>query len=169
MILVIMGVTGAGKSTIGRRLGAELGWTFVDADDFHPRANIEKMRRGEPLDDGDREPWLARLARAVEQWLDQGLDVVLACSALKDAYRRRLMLDPTRMRLVYLTAPPEVLERRLRERTGHFMPAALLRSQFRTLETPTDALVVDVSGAPEQAVAQIRTALAPTLADRAGA
>ena len=159
VILVLMGVTGAGKSTIGRLLSAGLGWTFVDGDDLHPRANVEKMHRGEPLDDADREPWLARLAQVIAGWLEESRNAVLASSALKEAYRRRLMLAPTRMRLVFLTAPREVLERRLRDRKGHFMPPALLDSQLQTLEPPTDALVVDVSGTPERAVAQIRAAV----------
>src|SRR5262245_58649228 len=126
-----MGVEGVGKTTIGSRLAAELGWTFADADDFHPPANIAKMHRGEALDDADREPWLARLAVAIEQWLRENYSVVLACSALKEAYRRRLMVDATRVRLVDLTAPPEVLRSRLRARAGHFAPAALLDSQLR--------------------------------------
>jgi len=147
-----MGVTGAGKSTIGRLLSAQLGWAFVDGDELHPRANIEKMHRGEPLDDADREPWLARLAQVIAGWLAESRNGVLASSALKGAYRRRLMLAPARMRLVLLTAPRGVLERRLHDRKGHFMPPALLDSQFATLEEPGDdeqPVVVSIASPPD--------------------
>ncbi|KYF97570.1 gluconate kinase, partial [Sorangium cellulosum] len=106
MIVVVMGVSGAGKTTVGVRLARDLGWEFLDADDLHPAANIEKMRSGKPLDDRDRAPWLAALAARIRQLLDAGRGAVIACSALKAAYRAQLLVDPARMRLVHLTGDP---------------------------------------------------------------
>jgi gluconokinase len=142
--VVVMGVTGSGKSTVGAALAARLGWSFVDGDDHHSAANIAKMRRGVPLDDADRAPWLATLNALVADDVRRGRDVVLACSALTRAYRRRLA-EGVSLRFVYLRVPPDVLAARLRERAGHFMPPALLASQLATLEEPTgdEALVVD--------------------------
>lgn len=143
--VVVMGVTGSGKSTVGAALAARLGWSFVDGDDHHPAANIAKMGRGIPLDDADRAPWLATLNAVVADEVRRGHGVVLACSALTRAYRRRLA-EGVSLRFVYLRVPPDVLAARLRERPGHFMPPALLASQLATLEEPTAeeaALVVD--------------------------
>ena len=112
-----MGVSGSGKTTVGRLLGQHLGWTFLDADDFHPPANVEKMRRGDPLTDADRDPWLQALADALRVRLDRGESVVLACSALKESYRDRLRVDE-RVRFVVLRADPDVLRRRLADRSG---------------------------------------------------
>lgn len=143
-----MGVSGVGKTTVGRLLAAGLGWPFLDADDFHPAANVAKMQAGQPLDDADREPWLATLAAALRQRLERGESAVLACSALKESYRDRLRVGPA-VRFVHLRAPREVIRRRLEERRGHFFAPDLLASQLAALEEPEGALSVDVSEPPE--------------------
>lgn len=148
MIVVLMGVSGVGKTTIGRLLAADLGWPFLDADDFHPPANVEKMSRGLPLTDTDREPWLESLRGAIGESLVRGESAVLACSALKEAYRDRLRVDAS-VRFIHLKADPEVIRRRLGERREHFFVPDLLASQLEALENPRDALVVDVADAPE--------------------
>jgi gluconokinase len=142
--VVVMGVAGSGKSTVGAALAGRLGWTFLDADDFHPPANVDKMRRGEPLDEADRSPWLARLNQLLRSHLDRDDDVVLACSALTRSARGRLARGIA-VRFVHLHVAPEVLAARLEHRAGHFMPAGLLDSQLATLEVPgpDEALVVD--------------------------
>ncbi len=154
-----MGVSGAGKTTVGRMLARALGYRFSDADDFHSRANVEKMARGEQLDDLDRDPWLDALAAAIEVWLQNGDDVVLACSALKESYRVRLMLDPSRMKIVYLKVSPAIARARVGKRVGHFMPGELVDSQFETLEEPATAIVVDASHPPDVIVRNICDAL----------
>lgn len=154
-----MGVAGAGKTTIGRMLADALGYRFSDADEFHSQANVEKMRRGERLDDGDREPWLRAMASAIDTWLREGTDVVLACSALKESYRARLLRDPSRMTLVYLKVPPEVARGRIEDRPDHFMPADLVDSQFESLEEPAHAVVIDASQPPDAIVHTIGDAL----------
>ena len=159
MIILLMGVSGSGKSTVGRLLADTLGWTFCDADDLHPPANLEKMRQGIPLEDTDRMPWLQLLADRIDGWLLHGTDAVMACSALRESYRRMLVPDPTRVRVVHLTGDFSLIEARLRTRSGHFMPPALLRSQFEALEAPADAIVVDVALPPEEIVARIVGAL----------
>ncbi|MDC0682791.1 gluconokinase [Sorangium atrum] len=159
MIVLVMGVSGAGKTTVGARLARELGWELVDADDFHPAANIEKMRSGKPLDDRDRAPWIAALTARIRQLLDEGRGAVIACSALKAAYRAQLLVDPARMRLVHLTGDPALIAARLSARKDHFMPAGLLATQLAALEPPEDAIRVDISGTPEEIVAAIRRAL----------
>jgi gluconokinase len=160
MIIVIMGVSGSGKSTVGKFLARELGWTLVDADDYHSAANIEKMRRGIPLDDADRRPWLDAVRHRLEQAGARGENVVLACSALKHAYQHYLaQLAPASVRFVHLVGSEELLRQRLARRTGHFMNPALLHSQFQTLEPPEAAVRVDVTPPPESVVAAIRTSL----------
>jgi gluconokinase len=155
MVVLLMGVTASGKTTVGRMLGAALGYPFYDADDFHPPANIEKMRRGIPLTDADRRPWLEALRDLVRRSLAENRDAVLACSALKDAYRRYLLID-ARVTLVYLKADVDLIRQRLQQRRGHFMSPALLESQFATLEEPTDALWVDAALPPREIVRTIR-------------
>ncbi len=160
MVVVLMGVSGSGKTTIGKALAAELGWAFVEGDDFHPAANVEKMRQGAPLNDEDRRPWLRALRRRVEEACTRGEDVVLACSALKHDYREYLERhDPECVQYVYLHGPEGLIRRRLAERKGHFMDPALLRRQVEALEPPEDALRVDVTPAPEVIAAEIRSKL----------
>lgn len=155
MIVLLMGPAGSGKTTIGLALAAALGWSFVDADDLHPRANVDKMRRGEPLTDEDRAPWLERVHEKVEALRAAGDDAVIACSALREIYRERLAPD----RLVLLDVPPEVLASRLARRTGHFFPKELLASQLATLEAPAGAIVVDATRPVDDVVHAIRAAL----------
>ncbi|WP_224247568.1 gluconokinase [Hyalangium gracile] len=159
MVIIIMGVAGAGKTTIGRRLAQSLGWRFLEGDDFHPQVNVAKMAAGIPLTDEDRTPWLLRLQELITEALSRGEDAVLACSALKRSYRALLTVDPTRVRWVYLWAPREVIADRLAHRAGHFMPLGLLGSQFEALEVPQEALQVDVTPGPDEVVAAIRSGL----------
>lgn len=157
-VFIVMGVAGSGKTTVGRALGAELGWRFVDADDFHPPANVAKMSAGLPLTDADRAPWLDILRGLVADALSTDTPMVLACSALKTAYRDRLAVDDDRVRFVYLTGSPELLAARIAARTGHFAPPSLLASQLATLEKPDDArtLALDIAATPAALVAEIR-------------
>ncbi len=140
--VVVMGVCGSGKSTIALALAKRCGGVFLDADDFHPPANIEKMKRGEPLDDADRAPWLARLAALLSESRDQ--PVFLACSALKARYREILSTGRSDVQIVHLSGTPEVIRARLRARPGHFMPESLIDSQFAALETPGGAVSIDI-------------------------
>ena len=140
MIVLVMGVAGVGKSTIGAALARRLGWRFIDADDYHPRENIAKMAAGIALEDADRWPWLARLNKEIKQLPD----AVLACSALKAKYRERLAQGVAGWRVVYLHAGAELIRSRMQGRR-HFMPAALLESQFAALEAPAQAIAVDVA------------------------
>jgi gluconokinase len=157
MILVLMGVSGSGKTTVGKLLAEQLGWVFVEADDHHPTANVEKMHRGEPLTDEDRRPWLAALRERIDQACERGENVVVACSALKHAYQHYLeQHEPECVHYVYLHGSEELIKQRLAARKGHFMNPALLHSQFEILEPPEDAVRVDVSPSPEVIVAAIR-------------
>lgn len=160
--VVVMGVCGAGKTEIGRRLATALGWTFRDADDFHPPANVAKMRAGTPLDDADRWPWLATLASVVGAAVAGEAAVVLACSALARRYRDRLGLPHPLVRLVHLDDPGGVVRKRIEQRAGHFMPATLLDSQLALLERPTPderPIVVDVAADPDTIVRAILSQL----------
>ena len=150
-----MGVTGSGKTTVGQALAESLQWQFADADDFHPASNVAKMRAGIPLDDADRAPWLAALRTQIDKWLHAGTNAVLACSALKQAYRDELVVSPG-VRIVYLRGRSDLIEERLKERHGHYMDPNLLPSQFSTLEEPMDALVVDVDASVPDILRQIR-------------
>ncbi len=149
-----MGVSGSGKSTIGRALAERTGLPFLDADDFHPASNIKKMKSGQPLNDEDRKPWLERLA--VELSASGGC--VLACSALKESYRNILESGSADITWVYLEASKELIRERLQKRSGHFMPPSLLDSQFQALEVPRDGLSVDVSDSPGVIVNKILSA-----------
>lgn len=155
LLLVLMGVCGCGKSTIGEMLRDQLGWPFHDGDDYHPPANVEKMRRGEPLDDEDRYPWLEILAGKAGEWLAEG-DALLASSALKQRYRDIIQAGRPQVRFVHLKGSYELISSRLAARQHRYMPATLLDSQFAALEEPVDALKVDIAGTPEEAVAQVR-------------
>jgi gluconokinase len=159
MVVIIMGVSGSGKTTIGKRLAAELGWRFLDADDFHSPANIERMRRGEPLDDREREPWLRAMAGALAEAVSHQQNVVLACSALKTAYRAKLREGAPGAKFVLLHGDPALIASRMRARPAHFMPPALLASQLATLEEPSDGLAIDVSLSPDEIVRRIREEL----------
>ncbi len=154
MIIVLMGVMGSGKTTIGRKLAEELGFLFYDADDFHPPANKEKMNRGIPLMDKDRAPWLGILRAQMEKWNKEESNAVLACSALKQKYRDFLSMG-LRVQWVYLKGDREILRQRIEKRTGHFAGSQLLDSQFEALEEPNGALVVDVREDPDTIVRRI--------------
>ena len=155
MIVIVMGVSGSGKSTIGKMLASELNWEFFDADDFHPSANIEKMRQGIPLTDADRMPWLLTLQDAIASILQQDRNAVLACSALKSSYREIMLhnCDRSQIRLVYLKGSFQLIQERLKQRQNHYMSPDLLQSQFDILEEPEDAICVDISQ-PMDAIAQ---------------
>ncbi len=158
MVLVLMGVTGAGKTTVGEALAAELHWRFVDADEFHSPENVAKMHVGIPLDDADRTPWLRSLREAIVRWLQEGDNVVLACSALKDAYRRMLMVS-SEVRFVYLRGDYKLIADRLAARREHYMNTGLLRSQFDALEEPQDVLTINVDKPVNEIVDEIRRAI----------
>jgi gluconokinase len=154
-----MGPAGSGKTTVGELLAAQLGWEFADGDAFHSAANIEKMRRGIPLDDSDRIPWLNSIREAIEKWDAQRRNVVLACSALKREYRHRLQIN-SKVKLVYLKGSYELLRERLHSRKGHYAGEQLLASQFADLEEPTEGVTVDAAHPPEGIVTEIRKQLA---------
>ena len=155
MIIVIMGVSGSGKTTIGQGVAEAMDWGFSDADDFHGPANVRKMKSGIPLTDEDREPWLRNLRVAIERWKRGEPGHVLACSALKGSYREILRQNDPDVKFVYLQGSFDLIARRLKERKGHFFDPALLRSQFDALETPEDALVFDISKKPDEIIAAI--------------
>jgi gluconokinase len=160
-VIILMGVAGAGKTTVGRQLAQQLNWQFCDGDSLHPQANIEKIRQGIPLTDDDRRPWLARIHEMLVDWIAHGERGVLACSLLKQAYRACVLNGHRdKVRLVYLRASPALLQLRLINRPGHFMGEGLLASQFEILEEPADALVVDASQPPEIIIRMVRSILA---------
>ena len=161
MIVVLMGVSGSGKTTIGTALAGRLGWPFLDGDDFHPPENVAKMSAGTPLTDEDRWPWLDRLNAELRARQAKGESAVLACSALKQAYRDRLARGLLHWKLVFLHASFELLRRRIEERKHKYMPASLLQSQFATLEPPANAIQIDVAEPLEHSVERIRAALQP--------
>jgi gluconokinase len=160
MIVVVMGVAGAGKTTVGRLLARELDSDFLDADDYHPAANVAKMRAGHALTDDDRRPWLARLNEVLREHAARGASAVLACSALKAGYRDQLLACLPEARLVYLRGTKALIAGRLEARRAHFMNPTLLDSQFAALEEPVDAIVADIGPAPEAIAAGILAQLA---------
>ena len=159
MITIVMGVSGSGKTTVGKLLAQSLNWDFSDADDFHLSANIDKMSRGIPLEDADRLPWLLQLQGTIDRWLLENKNVVLACSALKASYRDILCRDQQRMKIVYLKGSFHLLATRLKTRENHYMKADLLLSQLDSLEEPEDAIIIDSSQPLEVIVRQIRNHL----------
>lgn len=156
MIVLVMGVSGAGKTAIGERLAARLGWRFIDADDFHPPGNVAKMAAGVPLGDADRAPWLSLLNRKI---LSEE-NAVLACSALKDRYRKSLLAGVGAARIVHLKGDYGLIHARLKARVHRYMPASLLESQFAALEPPQNAIEIDVAANLDDCVAQIVERLA---------
>ena len=166
-VLVVAGVAGTGKTSVGLLVASDLGWPFADGDSFHTSASVAKMRSGTPLTDADRQPWLQAIAAWIGEREAAGGGGVVACSALKRAYRDLLRAGHPTVRFAFLTAPPAVLDRRLRERPQHFMPASLLTSQLTDAERlgPDEpGGVVDASGAIEQTAATVRALVAPAQA-----
>ena len=161
MVVIIFGVSGAGKTTIGQLLAEEFGWRFYEADDFHSQANTDKMRQGVPLTDEDRWPWLESLRQLIKRCLAAGENAVLACSALKEAYRRRLRVNAD-VKLVFLRGDYELIANQLRQRRGHFMNPALLQSQIADLEQPQPAegaAVIALGRSPRELVQEIKSKL----------
>lgn len=159
MMIVVMGVSGCGKSTVARALADSLGWPFFDADDFHPSANIQKMAAGIPLNDDDRWPWLERLRERLASEHQQGHSAVLACSALKERYRDILRRGAPGVRFIYLHGTPGEIEALMSRRQGHFMKPGMLASQFAALEEPRDALPIRALQPCSDQIAQIRAGL----------
>jgi gluconokinase len=156
MVIILIGVAGSGKTTIGRILAARFGWEFHDGDDLHPRQNREKMHRGIALTDEDRLPWLHAIRDLVQRCLAESRCAVIACSALKQSYGDLLIVDPAKVKLVYLKGSQALITERLAHRAGHFFDPRLLQSQFDTLEEPADAIKVEISKTPEQIADEIR-------------
>jgi len=155
LFIIIMGVSGCGKTTIGTMLAEQLGCRFYDGDDYHPPANIAKMASDIPLDDADRAGWLAALAAIIQEGLAIGENGVMACSALKEKYRWVLRVDPAKVRFIYLKGSYELILSRMKTRDAHYMKPEMLRSQFEALEEPREALTMDVSLSPDQIVQTI--------------
>lgn len=153
--IVVMGVSGSGKSTVGRALAGALGWSFYDGDDFMPPANVSKMASGTPLTDDDRFPWLDILQTLIVEKLASGVSLVLACSSLKQIYRDRLRRGNPELVFVHLSGDYDLIKGRLEVRPAHFMKAGMLQTQFETLQSPKDAIVVDVLGSVEEIVEDI--------------
>ncbi len=157
MIILLMGVAGSGKTAVGKLLAAELGWEFHDGDDYHPKENVDKMSRGVPLTDEDRWPWLARLHELMRGLNAASANGVIACSALKESYRKALRDGVADLHFVYLKGTFSTIERRMTKRRGHYMKAGMLQSQFDALEEPADAFTVDAALPLTDIVARIRT------------
>lgn len=161
MVLILIGPMGCGKTFIGKMVAARLDWPFYDGDDFHPRANVEKMRAGVPLTDEDRRSWLERLHEEIQTWLSRGANAILACSALKQAYRDALGVNQTTVKTVYLKGSYELLRSRIEGRRHPYMNKELLKSQMETMEEPHDGFTVDVSATPDAIVDTIVKSLKP--------
>lgn len=165
VIVIVMGVSGSGKTTVGRLLAERLGWEFLDADGFHPPANVAKMQAGTPLGDADRVAWLGALRKALAARFADGRSAVLACSALREGYRRELRQAGEPVRFVYLKGDYPTIHARIAARKSHYMPPSLLGSQFETLEEPVDAITVPVELSPTDAVLEIVRVLGPVAPD----
>src|SRR5215469_5570812 len=159
VIILLMGVSGSGKTTVGSLLADTIGWKFYDGDDLHPAPNRDKMHQGIALTDQDRIPWLRRVRQLIDRCVTRRIDAVVACSALKQSYREVLGTDRRDISVIYLKGSPELISHRLAHRVGHFMPARLLPSQFQSLEAPPDAVTIDIGGTPEELVDVIRREL----------
>ena len=159
MVIILMGVSGAGKTTVGQLLAQQLHWDFADADDYHSATNKEKMRSGIPLTDADRAPWLETLRTLITTWIATGKNAVLACSALKRTYREELRIAPE-VQFVYLKGSPRLLRQRLHARQGHYMTEQMLDSQLEALEEPEQAVTIDVDRSPADIVSVVRDRLA---------
>jgi carbohydrate kinase (thermoresistant glucokinase family) len=169
IVIIVMGVSGSGKTTVAKQLAAALGCRFVEGDDLHPPANVEKMRSGIPLTDTDRWPWLRAIAERIDAWRERGESAVLTCSALKRSYRDIIIGDRPDVALVYLKGSHHLIHRRMENRQGHFMPATLLDSQLAILEEPgTDEhpITIDVAHTPAEIVAEIMHRLQQRQSDR---
>jgi gluconokinase len=163
VIVVVSGVAGSGKTTIGSELAAQLGWQFFDGDDFHSAANKKKMARGVALTDDDRRGWLGALRGLIAERNRAGLNAVLACSALKESYRKTLSVDPALVKFVFLKGSAELIKGRLHSRKGHFFDERLLGDQLATLEEPAEAITVEIADTPRKIVATLRSRLALSL------
>lgn len=161
MVVIIWGVSGAGKTTVGKLLALQLGWKFIEADDYHSAANIDKMQRGVPLSDEDRQPWLEKLRNVIKESLDQNENAVLACSALKKKYRDELRVTD-QVKFVFLRGTREQIAKQLRHRRGHFFNSDLLASQFADLEEPKPeegVITIELNGRPDELVERIKQKL----------
>jgi carbohydrate kinase (thermoresistant glucokinase family) len=162
IILIVMGVSGSGKTTVAAMLAGRLHWRFQEGDALHPQGNVDKMHHGVPLTDADRLPWLDSIAALVDRWSAAGVSGIITCSALKRVYRDRIRAGQSDVEFVYLRGARVLVSARITERMGHFMPPSLLDSQFATLEEPGDdepVITVDIGGSPDQIVEAILTAL----------
>jgi gluconokinase len=159
--VIVMGVSGCGKSSVGESLAQSLGWDFYDADDFHPPENVAKMADGIPLDDSDRAPWLASLHELISSSLKADRPGVLACSALKEHYRQKLMDSNDGVQIVYLKGSYDLIWSRMKKRTDHYMKPQMLKSQFETLEEPSNALTIDISLSVDEIVREVISNLSP--------
>ncbi len=158
MILIIMGVSGCGKTTIGKMLSAKLNWKYFEGDEYHPQENIEKMKNGIPLNDSDRKPWLLKLQYIINDALSKKVNIIITCSSLKESYRKILKVS-NEVRFIYLKGSYSLIEKRMNERKDHFMKPGMLKSQFDALEEPTDAIIVDIDNSSENILIQILSKL----------
>lgn len=158
-VVVLMGVSGSGKTTIGRGFAEATSWAFEEGDRWHPPANVEKMRRGEPLNDDDRWPWLDALAKAIGEWIAADRPTILACSALKQAYRERLAAGRAQVAFAYLKGTQALVGSRVASRRHEYMPSTLLPSQFATLEEPAKAIELDIGESPARLISRLRNVL----------